>query len=378
MVELSADVRSGGAQSRRELVSVQYLRAMASLFVVGWHAGGEVGLRGWNVLQGRIEIFFLISGFVIWTITADRPPSPALFLKRRLARIVPFYWAITTATVAIGLIAPHLLQTLKLDPAHVLASYVFLPWPNPTPGVGMRPLVIPGWTLNYEMAFYLTFAAALFLPKAWRGMALAGVLIALPLLGSLIGSSSPIAQFYTAPLMAEIGLGVLLALLLTKASPSPRMALALLLGGAALAVIGGQIWDGDGVTRLVLLCIPAAMVMVGAVTLDRGGKVPTIALPKALGDASYALYMIHPLMLSAMAQLWRRTPAHLLPGWTFVAVSLIATAAAGLVIHVLIERPLTEWLQRRLKLSRASTPIFPSMSALCASMVKNPFKVVRN
>jgi exopolysaccharide production protein ExoZ len=376
MVELSSDTASAAAVRRRDLVSVQYLRALASLFVVGWHAMGEVGLRGWNFMQGGIEIFFLISGFVIWTITADRPPSPGAFLTRRLARIVPFYWAITTATVAMGLIAPALLQTLRLDPAHILASYAFLPWPNPTPGVGVRPLVIPGWTLNYEMIFYLAFAAALFLPKRLRGPVLAAGLIAVPLLGPWIGGTSPIAAFYTAPLLAEIGIGVLLALVVARRGLSPTFAWLLLLGGAALGVFGGQLWDGVSAARLILLCAPAAMVLVGAVTLDRAGRVPLWRLPKALGDASYALYMVHPLMLSAMVQVWRRTPAHLLPGWSFVLLSLVATSAAGLVVHVLIEKPLTEALQRRLKLSRAGAPIFNRHPKAHPAMVKNPSEVV--
>ena len=155
MVELNREVRVIADPPRPgELVSVQYLRGTASLFVVGWHAAGEVGLGGWPVLQGGIEIFFLISGFVIWTITADRPPSPGAFLARRLARIAPFYWVVTTLVVLLLLAAPGWFQTLRLEPVHVLASYLFLPWMNPTPGVGIRPLVIPGWTLNYEIMFY--------------------------------------------------------------------------------------------------------------------------------------------------------------------------------------------------------------------------------
>lgn len=358
MVELSGDLattRIADAPRRGELVSVQYLRAIASLFVVAWHASVQVGVQPFNFYQGGIEFFFLISGFVIWTISVDKPPSPGLFLKRRLARVAPFYWAITTLVVVLLLVAPGLFQTLRLVPAHVLASYLFIPMENPAPGVGIRPLVIPGWTLNVEMLFYLLFALALALPRRGRGLILSAMILSFAAAGLFLPKDAPVvARFYTSHLMVEMAAGVLLALAVERfGDPRPGLA-ALMLGlGAVLFVFGGSVWSGEGPTRLILLGLPAAMVLIGAVALDRAGRMPCWTLPKALGDASYALYMIHPLMLSAMIQLWRRTGAGVLPGWLFVVLALAATGAAGILVHAFVERPLTAWLQYRLKLTKA-------------------------
>ncbi len=354
MVELSQDVGEGAGRRRPgvELVSIQYLRGLACLFVVGWHAMGEVGTATWRFCNGGIEIFFLISGFVIWTITAAKPTTPGAFLARRFARVIPFYWAVTTVALAILLIAPHLVQTMRFSLPHVIASYLFFPWPSPAPGVDARPLVIPGWTLNYEMFFYVLAALALCLPKRWRGTGLVAALIVLPLAGPWIGGTSVAAAFYTSPLLVEMGLGVLLAILTARRDAPPRAALVLLAAGAVLLVFGGELWDGTNTQRLVTLLIPAAILLVGAVGLDRAGHMPTWRAPKAIGDASYAIYMIHPLMLSAMVQLWRRFGGAALPGWSFVVLSLVTCSLIGLAVHLTVEKPMTEALQRRLKLSR--------------------------
>jgi exopolysaccharide production protein ExoZ len=370
VVELSQDIGEGAGRPRpgAELVSIQYLRGLACLFVVGWHAMGEVGTATWKFCNGGIEIFFLISGFVIWTITAAKPTAPGTFLARRFARVIPFYWAVTTVALLILLIAPQLVQTMRFSLPHVIASYLFLPWPSPAPGVDTRPLVIPGWTLNYEMFFYVLAALALCLPKRWRGVGLVTALIALPLAGRWIGGTSIAAAFYTSPLLVEMGVGVFLAIVTARRDAPPWLALSLLTGGAGLLIAGGELWDGTNTQRLVTLCIPAAMILVGAVGLDRAGRMPTWRVPKAIGDASYAIYMIHPLMLSAMVQVWRRLGGAAAPGWSFVMLSLVACSVVGLAVHLAVEKPMTEALQRRLKLGRhKSRPVAvhtPSLKAL--------------
>jgi exopolysaccharide production protein ExoZ len=84
-------------ESARQLVSLQYLRAVAALLVVFLHATIQVNnLRAPNtsawleVGKCGVDIFFVLSGYVMWTSTAGR--SGVLeFLRRRLVRIVPLY-----------------------------------------------------------------------------------------------------------------------------------------------------------------------------------------------------------------------------------------------------------------------------------------------
>ena len=129
--------------------------------------------------------------------------SPWVFLQKRLARIVPLYWLLTTIMVVLLLVAPQLLQSTRFDLPMSIASYLFIAWPNPVEAAGLKPVMIPGWTLNYEMAFYLLLALGLTMKAAWRGPSVIGVLLVLAALSPL--PMPPIAHFYASPFMARAG-----------------------------------------------------------------------------------------------------------------------------------------------------------------------------
>ena len=80
-------------------------------------------------------------------------------MRKRLIRVVPLYWVLTLFLAAVAVMKPEVLATTVFDCRHFVASMLFIPWQHPQIGA-MLPLLIPGWTLNYEMAFYVMFAAA--------------------------------------------------------------------------------------------------------------------------------------------------------------------------------------------------------------------------
>ena len=146
----------------------------------------RLGYQGhWpEVFNSRVDIFFVISGFIMWVTTVGRTLSPQEFLYRRLVRIVPLYWLVTAFTVLVMVVAPQAMQSSRFDLAHVVASFAFWPALHPVTG-HYAPVLIPGWTLNYEMFFYVVFAACLLLRPAHRLPAIVLVLtgcIALPLI----------------------------------------------------------------------------------------------------------------------------------------------------------------------------------------------------
>ncbi|MES2862037.1 MAG: acyltransferase [Pseudomonadota bacterium] len=337
---------------RTELVSVQYLRAVAALGVVVWHAQGQMGLAETQVLQAGIEIFFVISGYVMWLILSERPVSPMTFLKKRIARVVPLYWLLTTLMVGLLIAAPSLLQSTRFDPAHIVASYLFIAWPNPVEGVGLKPVMIPGWTLNYEMAFYGLLAVALALKARWRAPLVIGTLCLLSLL-SLV-PMPPVLHFYASPFMTEMAMGMGLAIGL-KRMPGAWFRFggpAILLGGGLL-LFGASVIDAEANGRLLLFGVPATILIGGMVMLERAGGLPNIPVLKAIGDASYPLYMIHPVLLSAMAQAWRMLYLGDLPAWLYVVAALAVTLVAGWIVHVTMERPLVAAFRPKARAARS-------------------------
>ena len=339
-------------------LSIQHLRAAAALMVVAHHALEQVGLGGPRTafLQGGVDVFFAISGFIIWRTTATRPTSVGAFLRRRLMRIVPLYWLLTSVVLAVLLAAPRLLQTTRFDPAHVAASYLFVAWPNPAPGVGMRPLMVPGWTLNYELFFYGLFALALLAPRRQRAAAILVALAALTLLGlTFAGAASPGLRFYTSPLLLEFALGVLAAIAVERRRVPPPAACAAL-AACSVFVLAASGWAGGDLSRFIRLGLPAGALVFALAGLEARRGAPRWPAALMLGDASYAIYLAHPLVMSALAQAWRRLAPEGAPPELFVLVGVVCGALAGLAVHLWVERPIAARLQparRRLAPGRA-------------------------
>ncbi len=127
----------------------------------------DAGLRTrqfWPNGSAGVDIFFVISGLVM-TISVQRNAGrdhPAwTFAKDRIIRIVPLYWIVTTVKIAAVVAVPALATRTSLDPLYVAGSYALLPLYD---GSRLIPPVLPvGWTLTYEMFFYILVTAALVL-----------------------------------------------------------------------------------------------------------------------------------------------------------------------------------------------------------------------
>ena len=162
-----------------KLFGIQYLRAVAALAVVVFHAAERSGLN-FVVGAAGVDIFFVISGFVMWTLAATRPVSTWAFYRDRLLRIAPLYW-IVTLVMAVGALA-GLFPRIRLTADHVIASLAFVPHRSPSNGE-IWPLLTQGWTLNLEMFFYLIFGLILFLPRERRLAMLTTTFVGLVLAG---------------------------------------------------------------------------------------------------------------------------------------------------------------------------------------------------
>ena len=217
-------------------------------------------------------MFFVISGFIMVHASAPLFTAPGggrTFLARRIARIVPIYWAVTTLYLAIALAVPEFLNREFLGGPYVVASYLFIPATRPDGLV--QPLYGLGWTLNYEMFFYALFALALGRSRRAAVLGLAAVLAALVAIGRALGPLPEPLRFWTDPIILEFVYGMALGLIYAEGvrlGPVPRALLSI----AALAMlVAVATRHGELATafRALAYGIPAAM-LVAALAFGRG------------------------------------------------------------------------------------------------------------
>lgn len=325
------------------LDGLQLLRGLAALMVLVGHVIAEaehylaLPLPGDAIPWTRgVDIFFVISGFII-TLSANRfAGQPLAFLWRRFLRVAPLYYLFTTLMVAALLLLPGGAKGTALEPGQILNSYLFLPFERHDGRIA--PVLSLGWTLNYEMFFYVLMALALALPRPlW---VIAGLLGGAAMVGLLPGGGT-FFVFWTNPLVLEFLFGIGLARLYQRGfhHPSATLALGLLMAGLALLVL----LDATPLPRFVAAGFPAAVIVAAGTLLW-----PNRALPgQIIGDASYALYLSHRFILRAMTLLILPLfPAAPGPAWAYVALTCGATVLASLAVHIWIERPLLRALSR--------------------------------
>lgn len=338
-------------ETRPILLSIQMLRAVAALLVVIFHlrivegkfGAGEMLLPGWLKLgYSGVDLFFVISGFVMVTIAKGRYGSvreAANFLGKRAWRVLPPYWLYTTVVVVLMTLVPHMVNTSYQNQS-LLASY-FL-WPQST-----LPLLTVGWTLVYEAYFYLVMAVAIaFLPERCLP-AFLSVWAAIVLVGwSVFDKTSPVMYTMFSPMTGEFIAGAFVALY-WRQIPAALGAPLLLAGTGsflgAMLVLDHLEWLLDGgMYRVPIFGVASALIVAGAVVWEASRK-PTIpAWVLAIGDSSYSLYLTHVFVISAMGRLWQLTSFNTGP-WqhaSFVAVTVMACVVVGLTSYRWFERPL--------------------------------------
>ncbi|HEX9955466.1 MAG TPA: acyltransferase [Allosphingosinicella sp.] len=319
-------IESTGQQPK--LASLQYLRAFAALGVVAFHAANAAGYAFPDGAYG-VDIFFVISGFVmVWISSAATRPHD--FLSGRIRRIVPLYWVVTFAWIAAISLS---LGDFPFGPGGLASSFLFIPYGAAGEGRHYFPIVQVGWTLNYEMMFYAVFAATLLLRRSFQLLALSAVFIALVTAGLVLKPLSAPWEFWTNPILLHFLAGAWLA-----ASFRPEQA-------------GVQRWLACCVLIALFLLEPplrtALLLVAAALVADFASRMPKFAPLLRTGDASYALYLWHPLAIAGLMALIADSAA---PPWLIFVACIAVSLIAGFIGHRLVEQPLLRlWKSRRPK-----------------------------
>jgi len=358
------------------LINIQFLRFAAALAVVVYHAARHVAATGadpgWLFRAGEavgfagVDVFFVISGFIMFYTTRDSAGAVAAtdFLKRRVARIYSGYWPFFLfAAVVFAIARPD-----HFADSNLLTS--FLLWPMPLNKV----LLDVSWTLSYEMYFYLLFTLLVLLGVRGRAPLLAGLVVLIAAFNLVrhflwhdfgperLYIHSFANLFLASPYLLEFFAGALLAVGAARRSV-PLAGWLLLLGIVGFAAAGvanvvvydGQIEQGyHMVPRVILFGIPSALILLGLVGLEQAGRVAPRRFSLDTGGASYAIYLSHTILLVATMHLGLNAA---LRGWPDLAVQGVFALYCALIVVVNViyyrfaERPLHRVFKRVLRVS---------------------------
>lgn len=320
------------------LHALQYLRAAAALAVVYSHSVIQVeDYRQYLLDTGSfgVDVFFVISGFIMIYI-AKPDTTPVQFFVNRVRRVIPLYWFFTFLMAAILLVLPSVFKATVFNTEALLFSLGFIPhWSLVQPGMTW-PIVAPGWSLNFEMYFYLIFALSLFFAHRYRVSFIAVVIALVFIIATILrDGESAMAHFFAKSMVFEFIFGMLLADLWKRGFRIHASTAAwLLLFATCLLFLRPPI------PRIFEYGVPSLLIVTACLFV----KIREYRWAVLLGDASYALYLSHIFTLGVL----RKFLAPILgegqaAAYLFVIISLVVCTIASLFIHTYIDN----WLLRR-------------------------------
>lgn len=348
----------------KHLAFLEVLRATAALLVVGDHALYYVEIKqqvptwahnlAWHLGTLGVAIFFVISGFIM-TYTAKplfyTRGGWANFVRRRLIRIVPIYWAATAVELVLAIS-----RSGEVHISNILHSLFFIPQVTQS-GEPLRPILGVGWTLNHEMFFYAVFAVALAFPRRIGIflvlVTLSGLVVAGSFVKSLADTSDPVTvfTFVANPLILLFAAGVVIAIVTDGVEPPKRLlrvagplALLLIAAGTLLFVVAVDQAPWPFGWQIAFWLLSATIVTLGILG-SHGGAPPCLGWLERLGNASYSIYLFHFVVIAAFGRVWSAVlaPVDLV---VFVPIAVLVATIAGWLVHVGVERPLLETLRR--------------------------------
>ncbi len=340
-----------------KLKSIQILRGAAALLVLISHLQKEIRrtigptfLDATNVEivgQAGVDLFFIISGFIMVYVTRNLPQTPASaanFLLKRVLRVAPLYWCLTFLTLGVTFADPSLKYHNHIDFQYVISSFLFIPFPRDdghfTPVLGL------GWTLNFEMLFYTLFCVAILNKEKFRPFIMAGLLVVLPCIGLFIDRSYAQPWFWTRPIILEFLMGGVVAHLFMRGVSVPTtLAFGMVISGLLGLQLSGQLPDPTAYEiRFWAWGGPSALIVAGVVLSQKSlfAYLPTRLshLAERVGDGSYSLYLVHMFTI--------RITTIIVGKFHFPTIPHLI---ACYVIAITLSLFLSDWMYRHLELS---------------------------
>ncbi|MFF3748043.1 acyltransferase family protein [Streptomyces kronopolitis] len=341
-------------RSGNRLAALDGLRLLAALMVVFYHyvalappwghptdtifpTAHKAAQYGWL----GVEVFFLVSGFVICMSVWDRTVGE--FAVSRLSRLFPAYWAGILLTAVVVKTWPEITSLRGWDT--VITNLTMLQGGNNTPNTD--PVY---WTLFAELKFYLIMVVVMLFGVTYRNcLILCGVWTTAAALAPVL--KTPLITAFAMPQYAPFFIAGIAFYLMRRHRPNAILwaivILQLLLAQRyidyRLATNLGKAAVNTLPTWPARLLIIAAFALLGAVALGVCDRIHWKWLTTA-GALTYPLYLIHMSIGMTLIHHYRNT----IPAPPLVASVTALMFATAWLIHHLIERPLGKWLRTTL------------------------------
>ena len=320
-----------------KLANLEIIRFNAALLVVAFHSISVLEGRGYNigfledvyfVGQAGVDLFFVVSGFVIYLSLSNSPKNSWSFLKSRIRRILPSYWLITLLTVGAWAITRELHISTNLTPIKIDSLIQSLSFTRGLVG-NSKPIVIPGWTLELEMLFYVAVSISLLIKK--QSFTFVFSLLALLMLVQLFSISEQVVEFI---------IGMLIAICFSKWRVCRSISLAMVLLGLTLLFFS-MFEQISGVASWKLWAISSSAIVFGAVHLPQSRSSTVLSL----GAASYSVYLVQWFTIPAIAAVFglvSQTPFSIA---VYLLACLVVTQIVGSTFYQWLEKPAMNWLK---------------------------------
>lgn len=341
------------ATGSSQLQSLQILRAIAATSVVYFHTFMTPHFGSFGV-----ELFFVLSGLVI-SMVAESRVSWVDFLSARITRIAPAYWILTTLQLVVAAARPGLLNSTTAGAGNYLKSIFFIPYFKENGS--LTPVLPVGWTLNYEMLFYVLAAVSIAVAarKSFSIVTAALVVIAW-MLGHLLPPTTAAGAFLRSDEVFYFLLGMVAwkcrDLAFLQAIPALVALGIVTLFYAAMAWFEVAQTTGQSLARIPALAaygIPSFFVVLLAMRLESSLRYvndSVVAVLSHIGDASYATYLSHLFVIEFIRKILAPRFPGIAPNTVVGAVlAIVASLLAGSVIYALIDKPAVKYARNFIK-----------------------------